>query len=66
MLLHYLFLKEILEEILEKGAEYSEDEYMNLLQIVHRSNKNLEETISLQNDLKRLSDILSQTKHINL
>lgn len=55
-----------MEEILEKGAEYSEDEYMNLLQIVHRSNKNIEETISLQNDLKRLSDILSQTKHINL
>uniref|UniRef100_A0A2S2QBK2 Exocyst complex component Sec8 n=1 Tax=Sipha flava TaxID=143950 RepID=A0A2S2QBK2_9HEMI len=58
--------KEILEEILEKGAEYSETEYMNLLQIVHRSNKNTEETVSLQNDLKRLSDILSQIKPIHL
>uniref|UniRef100_A0A2H8TI68 Exocyst complex component Sec8 n=1 Tax=Melanaphis sacchari TaxID=742174 RepID=A0A2H8TI68_9HEMI len=54
--------KEILEEILEKGASFSEAEYLNLLQIVHRSNKNVEETTSLQNDLKRLSDILSQTK----
>lgn len=60
------FLQEILEEILEKGAEFSETEYMNLLQIVHRSNKNTEETVSLQNDLKRLSDILSQTKPILL
>jgi len=51
-----------LEEILEKGADFSEAEYLNLLQIVHRSNKNVEETTSLQNDLKRLSDILSQTK----
>lgn len=58
--------QEILEEILEKGAEFSEADYMNLLQIVHRSNKNSEETAGLQNDLKRLSDILSQTKHINL
>lgn len=52
-----------MEEILEKGAEFSEAEYMNLLQIVHRSNKNTEETANLQNDLKRLSDILSQIKH---
>lgn len=55
-----------MEEILEKGAEFSETEYMNLLQIVHRSNKNTEEIVSLQNDLKRLSDILSQTKPIIL
>jgi len=48
---------------LEKGAGFSEAEYLNLLQIVHRSNKSIEETTSLQNDLKRLSDILSQTKH---
>lgn len=39
---------------------------MNLLQIVYRSKKNTEETVSLENDLKRLSDIISQTKHINL
>lgn len=59
-------MQEILEEILEKGASFSEAEYLNLLQIVHRSNKNIEETTSLQNDLKRLSDILSQTKHTYL
>lgn len=52
-----------MDEILEKGAEFIESEYMNLLQIVHRSNKNIDEAVSLQNDLKRLSDILSQTKH---
>lgn len=55
-----------MDEILEKGAEFSEAEYMNLLQIVHRNSKNTEEASSLQNDLKRLSDILTQTKHINL
>lgn len=63
--LYWLF-QEILDEILEKGTEFSEVEYMNLLKIVHRSNKNTEETDDLQNDLKRLSDILSQTKHITL
>lgn len=61
-----LVFQEILDEILEKGTEFSEVEYVNLLKIVHRSNKNTEETDDLQNDLKRLSDILSQTKHISL
>ncbi|XP_050520815.1 exocyst complex component 4 isoform X2 [Daktulosphaira vitifoliae] len=58
--------KDILEEILEKGAIFSELEYMNLLQIVHRNKKNIEGRNNLQKDLQRLSDILSQTKHINL
>lgn len=54
-----------MDKILEKGTEFSEAEYMNLLQIVHRSNKNVDETVSLKNDLKRLSDILSQIKRID-
>ncbi|XP_050440367.1 exocyst complex component 4 [Adelges cooleyi] len=58
--------KDILEEILEKGAIFSELEYMNLLQIVHRSKNNFEDKNNLQSDLQRLSDILSQTKHIHL
>ncbi|XP_073999429.1 exocyst complex component secretory 8 [Rhodnius prolixus] len=58
---HLFFLKpeDILNEVLEKGAEYTELEYMNALQLICRTYDSEDEN-STQRYLQKLSDILGE------
>lgn len=58
---HLFFLKpeDILNEVLEKGAEYTELEYMNALQLICRTYDS-EDGNSTQRYLQKLSDILGE------
>lgn len=50
--------KEILNDIVERGAEYSELEYMNALQLLHRSKS--KKMGDIDTDMEKLSHILEQ------
>lgn len=57
--LFYLTPEEILSGVVEKGPQFSELEYMNAFQLVHRSRSNQDVT-ALNAHLTRLSDILGE------
>ena len=63
MYFKYDFLLKILQEILsgivEKGPQFTELEYMNAFQLVHRSRSDQDVT-ALNAHLSRLSDILGE------
>ncbi|RZF42555.1 hypothetical protein LSTR_LSTR016941 [Laodelphax striatellus] len=57
--LFYLTPDEILNGVMEKGAEFSELEYMNAFQLIQRSRQSADPT-SIQRHMQRLSDILGE------
>uniref|UniRef100_A0A6A7G535 Exocyst complex component Sec8 n=4 Tax=Hirondellea gigas TaxID=1518452 RepID=A0A6A7G535_9CRUS len=53
----YMTPQEVLNQIVNRGPQFSELEYMNALQLLHRSNPGVSKQ-SLQQNLQRLSEIL--------
>lgn len=53
------FAQDILNRVLEEGPEFSELEYMNAFQLIHRSQGSVDPS-ALQRHLQRLSDILGE------
>uniref|UniRef100_A0A1B6IHW9 Exocyst complex component Sec8 n=1 Tax=Homalodisca liturata TaxID=320908 RepID=A0A1B6IHW9_9HEMI len=57
--LFYLTPEDILNRVLETGPEFSELEYMNAFQLIHRSQPQTDPS-AIQRHLQRLSDILGE------
>ncbi|XP_075221866.1 exocyst complex component secretory 8 [Lycorma delicatula] len=58
--LFYLTPDEILNQVMEKGPEFTELEYMNAFQLIHKSKPDLTEPNAIQRHMQRLSDILGE------
>lgn len=58
--LFFMTQEDILNQVLEKGPEFSELEYINALQLINRTYNQHEDQSSSQKYLQRLSDILGE------